>query len=82
MTHTDTAARLLEDDGLVHRGVPSLGLEAELGRASADADGGKLEEVAAQHQLDAPEGPRVPLHPANETRKSTRPETTGVTKPL
>lgn len=69
---TRTAAHLLEDDGLVYRGVPGLGLKAELGRPSADTDGRQLEKVPAQHQLDASEGPGVPLYPVNKKQK--RPE--------
>lgn len=52
---------LLQHDGLVHRGVPSLRLEAEAGCASPDPHRGKLEKIPAQDELDATERLRVPL---------------------
>lgn len=68
-SHTQEA-HLLEQDGLVDRRVPRLSLKAEASAAVADTDWRKLEKISAQHQLNASERSRVPLHPEEKSRNT------------
>lgn len=60
---TTNSYHLFQDDGLIHRHIPSLRVEAESRRSPADADGGELEKIPAQHQLHASERLRTPSQP-------------------
>lgn len=71
-TKTTERTHLLQHDGLIHGRVPRARFEAEAGRASSDANGGKLKEIPAQHELYASERFGVTLHAGVGRQADTR----------